>query len=115
MMLLIGCVNIANLLLARASGRTREVAVRQALGAARGRLVRQLLTESVLLRIAPSRIPRLHEVQINLEVLLFALLISVITGVLFGLAPALETSALSLVESLKEGGRGVGGSTRQKR
>jgi putative ABC transport system permease protein len=134
-MLLIACVNIANLLLARASGRHREIAVRQAMGASRSRLVRQLLTESVLLslggglvgifgtsvvldlllRIVPARIPRLQEVHINLDVLLFALLISLLTGVLFGLVPAIETLALSLSESLKDGGRAGGGSARQKR
>jgi putative ABC transport system permease protein len=133
-MLLIACVNIANLLLARASGRHREIAVRQAMGASRGRLVRQLLTESMLLslagglvgilsasvaldlllRIVPARIPRLLEVQINPDVLLFALFISLLTGVLFGLVPALETSAWSPSVSLQDGGR-AGGGIRQKR
>jgi predicted permease len=135
LMLLTGCVNIANLLLARASGRQREVAIRQALGAARGRLIRQLLTESVLLslisgivglaaafgtmnlflRIVPSKMPRLNEVAVDFRVLLFALLISLLTGLFFGLAPALQTARFSLTDSLKEGGRGAGRSRRQNR
>ncbi len=135
MMLLTGCVNIANLLLARASGRQREVAIRQAMGAMRGRLIRQLLTESVILSLIagvvgvtaaawtvklsltliPTKIPRLHEVGLDFRVLLFALAVSLITGVLFGLAPALEASGISLVEHLKEAGRGSGRSKRQNR
>ncbi|HEV8145245.1 MAG TPA: ABC transporter permease [Bryobacteraceae bacterium] len=129
MMLIVGCVNIANLLLSRASGRQREVAVRQALGAARFRLIRQLLTESVLLSLiagvvgvaasagmlrmllglVPAKIPRLVEVGIDARVLLFSLAVSIVTGILFGLAPALEASRISLADHLKESSRGSGG------
>ena len=133
MMLLIGCVNIANLLLARAAGRQREIAVRQAMGASRWRLIRQMLTESVLLalvagsvgvigaaanlrlllELAPSRLPRLAEVGIDARVLVFSMAVCVLTGVLFGLAPALETPGIELAGRLREGGRGAGSSRRQ--
>jgi predicted permease len=133
MMLLIGCFNIANLLLARAAGRQREIAVRQAMGASRWRLVRQMLTESLLLSfaagfagvigavaslrllldLAPSRLPRLAEISIDARVLVFAVAVCVFTGVAFGLAPALQTPAIELAGRLREGGRGAGSSRRQ--
>jgi putative ABC transport system permease protein len=132
--LLIGCVNLANLMLVRGAGRAREVAVRSALGAGRGRLVRQFLTESVLLVgiggvigvvlgwglmlalkawIPPSLLPAEADVALNGQVLLFALGIVVATGILFGIAPALQSIKTDLVGSLKEGGRG--GTTGTKR
>ena len=127
--LLIACVNIANLLLARSSGRTRELAIRTALGASRGRVVRQLLTESILLAVAggslgvliaswgtqaalkvlPEILPRAEEVGLDARVMLFMVAASVLAGVLFGLAPALKTSRPDLNQTLKEGGRGSSG------
>jgi putative ABC transport system permease protein len=135
MMLLIGCSNIANLLLARAAGRQREIALRQSLGATRGRLARQMLTESVLLAVLaggvgmagaawalqlllyliPSKLPRLAEIAIDGRVLLFACGVSVITGVLFGLAPAFQVSGFDLAAYLKEGARSAGSGRRQNR
>ena len=127
--LLIACVNVANLLLARSTGRNREFAIRAALGASQGRVMRQLLTESVLLAMAggalglllaawgtraalaalPSALPRANDVRLDPRVLLFTLVISLAAGVLFGLAPALKTSHPDLHETLKEGGRGASG------
>ncbi len=127
--LFIACVNIANLLLARSRGRTRELAIRTALGASRGRVVRQLLTESILLAMAgggfgvliaswgtqaalkvlPEVLPRAEEVRLDGRVLLFMVAASVLAGILFGLAPALRTSRPDLHKTLKEGGRGSSG------
>src|SRR6202789_1026093 len=134
-LLLIACVNIANLLLARSSGRRREIAIRLTMGASRARLARQLLTESTLLSVisgvvalltvlllknaivslAPADIPRLNEGDISAGVLSFAFLVSIVTGVLFGLAPALQAANPNQIENLREGSRGSGSGKRHTR
>ena len=131
--LLIACVNLANLLLARSAGRQREIAIRLAVGAGRSRLIVQLLTESILLatisgaaalitvvwlkrfllHLAPANLPRLSEVSIRPGVLLFAFLISIVTGLVFGLAPALQAAHTSHTGALRESTRGAGSSRHQ--
>jgi predicted permease len=125
--LLIACVNVSNLLLARSTSRTREFAIRAALGAGRWRLLRQSLTESLLLAlfggglglifagwgthaaiaVLPTTLPRASEVALDSRVLIFTVAVSLFTGILAGLAPALRTSRWHLSETLKEGGRGA--------
>jgi len=128
LIILIASVNIANLLLARASGRQREMAVRLAVGASRFRMIRQMLTESLVLsliagiagvgaaagalgfivRFVPSKIPRLSEINVDWRVLLFGLLISLITGLVFGFAPAIQSAKADLVSAIREGAWGSG-------
>jgi putative ABC transport system permease protein len=128
-------LNLANLLLARASGRQQEIAVRSALGASRGRMIRQMLTESMvlsviggvagvltavgtlglILRLVPPNIPRLNEVRIDWVVLAFALAISVLAGLAFGLAPALQSAKAALSSAIREGARGSGYSAKTSR
>jgi putative ABC transport system permease protein len=134
LVLLIACSNIANLLLARASGRRQEIAIRMAIGAGRSRILRQLLTESVLLafaggmtgllfaaltmaplvRLASTSIPNIGPITLDSHVLLFAGIIAIVAGILFGLAPAMQTSRLDLRSMLNEATRGSTGSARQQ-
>jgi putative ABC transport system permease protein len=128
-LLLIACANVANLFLARAMGRSREFAIRASLGASQARVIRQLLTESILLSglggalgllfaswgakavlgTLPGALPRANEVSLDSRVLLFTMALSLFAGIVFGLAPALKTSRVDLQEILKESGRGLSG------
>ena len=135
LLLLIACVNAANLLLARSSARVREIAVRSALGAARGRIIRQLVTESLVIALAagalgtvlavggvrvlvaglPAGFPRAGEIRLDSAVFAVTLLVAVLTGLIFGLVPAVTAARTDLQQSLREGGRGATGGGRQLR
>src|SRR5262249_14289033 len=129
LVLLIACANVANLMLARAATRQREIAIRSALGASRLRTAQMLMTESILLSLVggslgmlaafwgtgaalkalPKVLPRSAEIGVDLRVLAFTVAASVLTGLVFGLAPALHAARMDLNQVLKEGGRGGGG------
>src|SRR5437870_7271070 len=134
LVLLIACASVSSLVLSRSAARQREFALRTALGAARGRIVRQVLTESVVLALAGGALgvgiavagvrilvtlqrgaPRIADSHVNTPVLLFALGVSLLTGLLFGLAPALQSGSAQLVSALKEGGRGTSGAASLQR